>query len=388
MRPAAPAVLAAFLAAGAWSGGAWAADYRPAVCRSAVAYAGAPLHPPPSPADLDGAAGDLAGSLDPATAARLDAALDAAAAATRAHALTAAVGVPGQGLWQARRGADAASSPLFYWASVGKLATATVVLQLVEEGRLKLSDPVSRWEPDLPNGAAITVEHLLDHVGGLFSANEDAVVRRRGGRLSWDEELSVLRRHGALFCPGERWRYSNSGYAVLGRIVEQVDGRPLDRAIAARLISPLGLTGMRAIAPGDAVADIAAPVADAGPDRALDVRAPGAAGPLAATAADMVRFEQALLDGRLLKAETTRRRFERLYPMFQAGQFYGQGVMLYDVPDTPRPLYWIGHSGGGPGVRAVVAYAPRQRAFVAVALTGDGSAEAAANLLLKALAEP
>jgi len=74
------------------------------------------------------------------------------------------------------------------------------------------------------------------------------------------------------------------------------------------------------------------------------------------------------------------------YPMFEPGTFYGLGVMLYDVGDAH--INWVGHSGGAPGVKAVSIYAPGQNAFAAVALTGDGSAEATANALLKALRGP
>ena len=362
---------------------AHARDYPPVRCQGPKAYVGKPLHPPPAPADLD-AGGALSGSFDPVTAARLDAAFEKALAATKAHAMTAAVGVPGRGIWTLSRGAAA---PFYYWASAGKQATAVVTLQLVEEGRLKLSDPIARWVQGVPNGEVITVQNLLDHTSGLFSANEDLQAHRLNRPLDAGAELAILRRHGAMFCPGERWRYSNSGYDLLGQVIEQVDRRSLAEAITARIISPLGLTQMRALAGSASVQEIAPPISDSA-EPTINVMTPGAAGPLAASAMDMMRFEQAMLDGRLLKAETRARMLRDLYPIFDSNTYYGQGIMLYDVPDSPQRLYWIGHSGGAPGVKAVSAYAPRQHAFVTVALTGDGPAEATANLLLKALAGP
>ena len=72
--------------------------------------------------------------------------------------------------------------------------------------------------------------------------------------------------------------------------------------------------------------------------------------------------------------------------MFGNGTFYGRGVMLYDVPSQAGGhTTWLGHSGGGPGIKAIVAYSLDAKAFVAVALNSDGSAEATASLLLKAL---
>lgn len=100
----------------------------------------------------------------------------------------------------------------------------------------------------------------------------------------------------------------------------------------------------------------------------------------------MVRFWQALLGGRLLKHQAVRGLLERLYPMFDQGTYYGRGVMLYDFSNGKEVnSIWLGHSGGAPGSKAIVVYSTKSRAFAAVALNTDGSAEATANLLLKAL---
>ena len=362
---------------------AHAADYTPVRCEVPKVYVGKPLHSPPTSSDLE-AGGALVGSLDPVTASRLEAAFEKAFGAAKAHAMTAAVGVPGQGVWTRNQGGAA---PLYYWASVGKQATAVVVLQLADEGRLRLSDPIERWVHGVPNGAVITLQDLLSHTSGLFSANEDLQAHRLNRRLDTGAELAILRRHGAMFCPGERWRYSNSGYALLGQVIERIDQRSVAEAITARIIVPLGLTQMRALTSSTGVQDVVPPHSDSA-EPSINVTTPGPAGPLAASAMDMLRFEQAILDGHLLRAETRTRMLRDLYPMFDDNTYYGLGVMLYDVPGVSQRLYWIGHSGGAPGVKAVSAYAPHQHAFVAVALTGDGSAEAVANLMLKALAEP
>lgn len=358
-----------------------AADYAPVTCTAAKPYAGPPRH---APLDLSGLqpGGDLRGTFDTVTAGRLAATFDKVFAATKAHAMTVAVGVPGQGLWTMQRGD---SRPLFYWASTGKEATAAIILQLAEEQRLTLSDPIAKWIAGVPNGDVITIGHLLNHTSGLFSANEDLRVHRENRRLDADAELAVLQRHGAMACPGERWRYSNSGYALLGRVIEQIEGRPLADVIASRIITPLGLQEMRVPASTSSLADIVPPVSDTA-EPAIDITVPGAAGPLAASARDMLLFQQAFLDGRLLKAATRARLLAEPYPMFEPGTFYGFGVMLYDLGDAH--INWIGHSGGAPGVKAVSVYAPDQNAFAAVALTGDGSAEATANALLKALRGP
>ncbi|MGO4713756.1 serine hydrolase domain-containing protein [Bradyrhizobium sp. 2TAF24] len=351
-----------------------------AVCTAAKPYAGQPLRAAPTAGQLPQRT-SLTGQLPAALTDKLDGALDTALKATKAQSMTAAVALPGKGLWTGRRGTD---KPLFFWASAGKQAIAITVLQLAEEGKLRLSDPVSRWTDGVPNGELITIEQLLAHTSGLYSANEDDAVRRKGGRMTEAEEMAILQRRGLLFCPGENWRYSNSGYDLLGRIITKADGRPWPQAIEARIIRRLGLKDMRVAQPDGPTDDVALPVALDGED-GLDIAVPGAAGALVASPADMVRFEQAALDGELLKPASRRLMLARLYPMFDPGMFYGLGVMVYDRPDTPQRLFWIGHSGGGAGVRAVVAYDPRRQAFVAAALNGSGDAHATANLLLKTL---
>jgi D-alanyl-D-alanine carboxypeptidase len=263
------------------------------------------------------------------------------------------------------------------------MLTAATVLQLAEEGRLSLEDPIAKYVSGVPNGEVITLEHLLAHTSGLFSANEDRRVRKGPRRLTLADELAVLRRHGAMFCPGERWRYSNSGYSLLGAVVEKVDGRFFAEAATTRVLSPMGAGSLRVLRADEKSADVAplAPLDLSGglvqPSQA------GPAAPLVGLAEDMNRLLQASLSPGLLSRETRDLRLAKLYQMFDAGSFYGLGIMAYRPPGTN--LYWIGHSGGSPGANAISIWSPADDAFVSVALTGDGSAAATANLLLAAL---
>ncbi|RSV54034.1 hypothetical protein, partial [Sphingomonas koreensis] len=104
------------------------------------------------------------------------------------------------------------------------------------------------------------------------------------------------------------------------------------------------------------------------------------------SAEDMARGVAGLLGGKLLKQETLTAMFGQLYPMFDSGSFYGLGAMVIEVPEADgSKSLWLGHVGGAPGASAVVAYSVGDNAIVAAALTGDGSATATANLLLKQL---
>lgn len=357
-------------------------------CHRAARYVGPPLRPAP--------AADVFPKYAPEqpmavmVSARLENVLDAAQPAFAPPAITAAVIRESGATWSATRAALGTPPPMFYWASAGKAWTAIAVLQLVEEGKLSLADRLARWAPDFPNAQLITVDQLLHHTSGLYSFQEDAALRARSGFKSRDELLSVAHAHAPLFCPGVAWSYSNTGYVLLGVIIERVDGRPLQQALTARIVDRLRLRETRVLGPNVPLTDIASPTSDPmlANGTGDDIRTPGAAGPIAASASDMARFWAAALSGTLTSPRSARAQYATLYPMFDnTGTSYGRGVMLYDVPaskNTPADV-WLGHSGGLPGAKAVVAWSTRARAVVAVALTGDGPAEAVANRLLATL---
>ena len=361
-------------------------EYAPVACAGPLPYNGPPLYDtkfkPPSSAFALGTK-----PFDAGTISRLDLAVNEAMESTKATAMTAAIATR-NGAWSTMRGGGVFSAPKrLYWASVGKAATAAVILQLVDEGKLSLEDKVSKWITAVPNAPVMTIDNLLQHTSGLFSANEDVAVRAEPRLYTPEEHFKIAATHGAMFCPGQKWRYSNTGYSVLGRIIEAVDKRQYHEAVNARIATRVGLTTFRALAPNEAPDDVAplTPTTDTGPKMMPSWGY--AAGNVVASAEDMLNFWKALLDGRLLSAKSMARLYERLYPMFDEGTFYGRGAMLFVVPQpTGAPRIWLGHSGGAPGIKSVVAYSPSDGAFVAVALTSDGSAEATANLLLKRLA--
>ena len=176
---------------------------------------------------------------------------------------------------------------------------------------------------------------------------------------------------------------------MLGRIIEALDGRPYHEALTRRVVERLDLRETTVLAPRQVLTGLAAPVTTAETDGVTDdVTTPYAAGAVAASAADVVRFWRAVLSNRLHGAELTRRRFARLYPMAGVGpSYYGLGVMVSDLSaaDPTATDTWLGHAGGLPGAKAVVAYSLEKQAYVTVAMTGEGSPEATANLLLSGL---
>lgn len=359
-------------------------------CSGTEVYEGSPVHAPPSEADYPAPAVFADTPFPPATAAALDAAFERAAAANGSLSLTVALWAPGRGFWSARREAEGVEPrPLHSWASAGKMATSISVLQMAETDRLDLSDPITRWRRDVPNGRWISVRRLLDHTSGLFSANEDPAGRAEPRYRNLDEQLEIVRRQGPLFCPGQAWRYTNTGYSLLGGVIEGIDGRPYAEAAMARTFGRLGVTDARILTPDEAAPDVQPFGPPPSGESRMDPSWPGAAGGVVATPQAMIRLLHGALSGELLRPETVRTMLAEPRQMFGEPTWYGQGMMLYDVPAPQGRLFWIGHSGGAPGVKAIVVWSPARKAYAAVALTGEGSAQATANLLFAAVgAEP
>jgi len=353
-------------------------------CEIAAPYAGPALRAPVPAAATRARRGAQSG-LSAQKRNALGAAYDRTTRATSAASMTAAVWQSGGRPWTASHGAT--EGRLHYWASVGKIVAAAAIMRLEANGRLSLDDPISDHVNGVPNGDIITLRMLLNHTSGLFSANEDPEVRAREAPLDLAGVLEVLHRQPPYACPGAAWRYSNSGYTLLGAVIETVTGRPYHEAARDLVLSRSSARAIRLLVPGDGLDDIVMPASTAGA-RAMDIRGPQAAGGVVADAESMAIFLRDVMEGRVLPRETVSRMLAELYPMPQAALSYGLGLMTYDVPGPDGTTLWIGHSGGVPGATTVVAYAPALDAIAAVALTGDGSAEATANLLLGALDQP
>lgn len=200
----------------------------------------------------------------------------------------------------------------FRVGSVTKTFVATVVLQLVGESRLTLDDSVERWLPGVvPGGERITVRELLNHTSGLFDYTQDEAFLQswlRDPRHEWtpSEIIGIATAHQPTAAPGAAWRYSNTGYIVLGLIAEAATGRPLATELDARIFAPLRLRATSF----DSGPRIAGRHAHGyfGGGRARDVTAfspsgAWAAGAIVSNADDVARFYRALMRGRLLRAD-------------------------------------------------------------------------------------
>ncbi|NMH97657.1 serine hydrolase domain-containing protein [Pseudonocardia acidicola] len=274
--------------------------------------------------------------------------------------------------------------------SVTKTFTATVVLQLVDEGRIGVDDPVARYVAGVPNGDTITVRQLLDHRSGLYNYTDDlafnAALDANPGRVWTDAEvLAIAYAHPPVFPPGTAFQYSNTNYVLLGQIVEKVGGAPLAQLMRQRIFAPLGMADTTLPAPADS--SIPAPhqrgylygnnvegaqayaAAQAGNRAAAQVAAAPAAQPTDATdwnpsyssaagaaistVHDLEIWAQALAVGVLLAPQTQARRLDF------GDTEYGYGV------DRSFGLL-IGHNGAIPGFQTYMGYQPDRHVTIIV----------------------
>lgn len=236
--------------------------------------------------------------------------------------------------------------------SITKTMVATIVLQLVGEGRLALGDTVEHWLPGLvPGGGNVTVRMLLNHTSGIFSYDNDpgftrAVLAHPYRDWSPDRLIAIGTAHDRLFPPGQGWSYSNTGYLLLGRILEKVTGRSIHVLLAHRVLQPLHLRHTYFATSGRFRGRYAhgyAPPSLTGAGY-LDVShwsptVGWAAGAVVSTAHDTARFYQALLSGHVLAPRLLRQMKTTVGT--DLGLRYGLGVA--EVA-TPCGTVW-GHNG-------------------------------------------
>ncbi|WP_233223951.1 serine hydrolase [Amycolatopsis sp. CA-128772] len=276
----------------------------------------------------------------------------------------------------------------FRAGSVTKTFVATVVLQLVAEGRVRLDAPVARYLPGLLPDARITVRQVLQHTSGVpeylqdFDLSDPEALRHRGAEPA--ELVAMAVQHPALFPPGTGWSYSNTNYIVAGMLVERVTGHAPAAEIAHRITRPLGLHDTYLPRRGDEKLPSPHPVGyfPIGTELVdfsdFDATIAGAAGGLVSTPADLDRFYGALLEGRLLRpAELAEMRRTVPADLGVPGARYGLG--LGAIPLTCGVVW--GHEGGIIGFTNFAGAGPNGRRATVVLNENPTPADTSAHLL-------
>jgi D-alanyl-D-alanine carboxypeptidase len=283
-------------------------------------------------------------------------------------------------------------------ASLTKTYVSTVVLQLVAEGKLRLSDTIERWLPGLvPKGDKITLRMLLGHTSGLHDHEIDPEVLAPyiGGDLGyyWSplRLVKIAASRPVLFAPGDTKRssYSSTNYLLAGLIVEKVTRRSIGAELTRRIFKPLRLAGTSY--PGKNT-QLPSPYAHGyfllGPPPLVDVSAfspslSGAAGGIVSTVADVAVFYRALLSGRLIEPALLESMKTTMATTGDLKQRMGLGLERFP---TSCGAAW-GHSGSFPGywTYAFSSAKGNRQAVVMVNMNPDAVPEPARPLFYKAL---
>lgn len=270
--------------------------------------------------------------------------------------------------------------------SITKQFTAAVVLQLMSEGKLSLDDPVTRFYPDYPApGGAATVRQLLNHTSGIQSYTGIPgwmVAANTGRAFTTDALIAEFRDKPTEFAPGAKWNYNNSGYVLLGGIIEKVTGAPWYTAIDTRIVKPLGLTSIRYGNP-PAAPNWATPYGPGGiPAQAVDMSVPQAAGGLVGNVADLAKWAQALHHGRVVPPALYAQMIAPTTLNDGTTNPYGFGLSNGKL----RGVADIEHSGGIMGGVTDSLYVPSQDLFVAVFSNSDAPMTAPGLVMRRAAA--
>ncbi len=216
----------------------------------------------------------------------------------------------GYGHSDLEEGALVKPDTIFRIGSITKQFTSSMLMMLVEQGKLSLADPISKYFPDFPKADGITVRHLLDHTSGIHSYTDKNFASRGWREHDTKEMVSYIAGQDELidFPVGEEYRYNNSAYLLAAAIVEKITGKSYATALQDMILTPLGLKDTayddeRAIVPrrakGYGLRDdkLANPLP-------LSVSVAHGAGAMRSTAADMLRWQDALFSGKVLKPES------------------------------------------------------------------------------------
>lgn len=258
--------------------------------------------------------------------------------------------------------------------SMTKQFTAAAILLLADEGKLELDDEITTYLPDYPaQGRKITIEHLLTHTSGIVSyTGRPGYAQRAPQDTTVSAQIDSFKNEPMQFEPGSSWRYNNSGYYLLGAIIEKVSGLPYHRFLEQRIFVPLGMNNTAyegyersawPSAAGHSPLD-----KGFGAARPLGRNQSYAGGELVSTVDDLGKWDAAISAGKLLKPATWQRAFASYRLSDGKDSHYGYGWELTLIQGEPA----AGHSGSTRGFRSYGLRLPAKGVYVAVLTNSDG----------------
>ncbi|MFD3806193.1 serine hydrolase domain-containing protein [Streptomyces sp. NPDC058619] len=325
--------------------------------------------------------------LTPAVAAQLDAAIRGVMAEAKVPGVLVSLSAPGKGEYvrafgvaDKATGAPMATDLFMRMGSETKTFTVTALLQLVDDGRVGLDDPIGTYVSGVPNGDRITLRELAGMRSGLFNYSDDeaffkALTSDPRGNFSPRELLAFSFSHPVQFEPGAQFQYCNTNLILLGLVVEKVTGTPLAEYVNKEVVGPAGLK--HTLFPRGA--EFPSPHAHGYTNQTASGKTEDttdwnpswawAAGAMISDLADLRVWAESLATGRLLTPATQAQRLKTTPAGNLPDTGYGLGIFEAEG--------WIGHNGSLPGYQSLTVYLPEAQATMVVLLNTDIAYEGA-----------
>jgi CubicO group peptidase (beta-lactamase class C family) len=250
----------------------------------------------------------------------------------------------------------------FRIGSVTKTFTAALILQLVDEKKLKLTETLDKFLPQIPNAKKITIEQILSHHSGIPNVRREQNAQGNVNTLPMtkEEHLSLIVKAAPDFEPGAKSLYSNSGYFILGLIIEKITGKSYEEVLQEKIAKKIGLkdtylaTGNIDVNKNEALTYFMIPGGDWKQVPETHPSLLFSAGAIVSTPNDLAKFIQALFDGKIISKES-------LDQMKTLRDGEGFGMVTFDY--VGKTFY--GHTGGADNYGAWIAYLPEEKLAVA-----------------------
>ncbi|HKV93245.1 MAG TPA: serine hydrolase [Candidatus Angelobacter sp.] len=256
----------------------------------------------------------------------------------------------------------------FRLGSITKQFTAASILLLEERGKLKVADPVKKYMPDAPAAwDKVTIYHLLTHTSGIPSFTTFPDYASKEAQTMTPQQLVDWFRDKPLeFEPGTKWNYSNSGYVLLGYLIEKISGQSYADFVQQNIFTPLSMKDSGYDSNSALIEHRASGYSRGkdGPQNAgfINMTIPLSAGALYSTTEDLLRWEEGLFGGKVLKPES----LIKMTTPFKENYAFGLGV------NTRNGHKVISHNGGIEGFNTSLAYYPDDKLVVAVLANLNG----------------
>ena len=244
----------------------------------------------------------------------------------------------------------------FQIASVSKQFTCNLILQLVDEGTIKLDAKINDYLPDYPNkqGSKVTIRHLMAHTSGIpdYSNFENWYSELWTKDFEPDELLQEFDTLDLEFDPVSKFHYSNSGYFVLGRIIETVTGKPFNKVVVERIIEPLGLKNTGVVDVNSIVPQMSFPYeywnGKFTRSDYYSVTHNAGTGFIYTTALDLFRWHLSQVKSELISLSLAEEMMKKQI-VIDSQMAYGFGLFIGDLTYEEKHVTFIGHEGAYPG---------------------------------------